>query len=121
MIPILTPLILRLVGDRFKHLATLMSWALVLGVALLAANVWLANRDRAVVQADRDKANIEVVTGTLKADRAANAADAERTTEFQKQQEGLQNEAAKGDETLAGDGVRSVFDKLRRTETNNNR
>lgn len=113
MIPFLTPLILRLLGDRFKPLAVIASWALVLGAVWLFWTLWLANHDEAVVQADRDKANLEVVKSISKADRAADAKEGARVKEFQTEQEGLRNEAAKGDETLAGPGTRAVFDGMR--------
>lgn len=114
MIPFLTPLIFRLLGDRFKPLATILSWALVIGAVWLAVSVYLHNRDKAVVQADRDKANLEVVEAIVEADRAADAKASERVKEFQEEQEGLRNEAAKGDETLAGPGTTAVLNDLRR-------
>ena len=83
MIPFLTPLIARLIGPRFATAAT---WALLAVVAIVAFNIWLSGREKAAVQADRDKANVEAVQVTTEARDDADAAAADRADQFEKQQ-----------------------------------
>ena len=86
MIPFLTPLIARLIGPRFAHLAKAATWVLLGIVAIVAFNIWLSGREKAAVQADRDKANVEAVQVTTEARDDADAAAADRADQFEKQQ-----------------------------------
>lgn len=120
MIALLLPLLARVgVTGRF---AKPLAWAttIIVGGALLwaAFSAWDYFDDKAAIKADRDKANVEVLRGIVEADRAANAKADERKATFDTQQKELQNEAAKGDDGLAGPGVRGVFGRMR-AETNN--
>ena len=103
----------KLLGAFAKPLA----WAttIIVGGALLwaAFSAWDYFDDKAVVNEDRAGANLETAKAVTKADRTANAKADERKATFETQQKELQNEAAKGDDTLAGAGVRGVFSKLR--------
>ena len=115
MIALLLPLLARVgvTGGIAKPLA----WAttIIVGGALLwaAFSAWDYFDDRAAVNEDRAGANLETAKAVTKADRTANAKADERKATFETQQKELQNEAAKGDDTLAGAGVRGVFSKLR--------
>ena len=103
----------KLLGRFAKPLA----WATtkIVGGALLGAafSAWDYLDDKAAVNADRAAVNLETAKAVTKADRTANAKADERKATFETQQKELQNEAAKGDDTLAGTGVRGVFSKLR--------
>lgn len=83
MIPFLTPFMARLIGPRFATAAT---WLLLGVIAVIAFNIWLSGREKAAVQADRDKANVETVKVTTEARDDADAAGAVRTDQFEKQQ-----------------------------------
>lgn len=83
MIPFLTPFIARLIGPRF---ATAVTWLLLGIVAIIAFNIWLSGREKAAVQTDRDKANVEVVKATNEARDDADAAAAGRADQFEQQQ-----------------------------------
>ena len=103
----------KLLGRFAKPLA----WAttIIVGGALLwaAFSAWDYLDDKAAVNADRAAVNLETAKAVTKADRTANAKADERKATFETQHKELQNEAAKGDDTLAGTGVRGVFSKLR--------
>lgn len=86
MIPFLTPLIASMLGPRFAHFAKAATWALLGIVAIIAFNIWLSGCEKAAVQADRDKANVEVVKATNEARDDADAAAAGRAGEFEQQQ-----------------------------------
>ena len=120
MIALLLPLLARVgVTQRF---AKPLAWAttLIVGGALLwaAFSAWDYFDDKAAVNADRAAANLETAKAVTKADRTANAKADERKATFETQQKELEHEAAKGDDGLAGPGVRGVFGRMR-AEANN--
>lgn len=86
MIPILTPFIFRLLGERFKPLAIALSWLSIALLLIVAWNLWLHFHDKGVI-AEHEAgvtAQVEIV-----ADEASDEADAEeaaRQAEFEADQ-----------------------------------
>lgn len=72
------------VAERFARPLAI-AIAIIAAIALCAslATCWLSNHDKAVVQADRDKANIEVLRGVVKAGDVADAKANERRKQFE--------------------------------------
>jgi hypothetical protein len=118
MIPILTPFILRLLGVRFKPLAVVLSWALIIGLCVAVVTLWLSKRDARVIADDRAAANVEKAQSVTTADREANAKADVRDTALAEQQKDLNDAAKKGDDSPVGVGTESVYDKLRNRKAN---
>lgn len=86
MIPFLSPLFLRLLGDRFKWLADLLAVLAIVAAAVGAWNLWLHFHDKGVIADHEAKVTEKVNQAVDEAQDAADAKQEQRQADFEAEQ-----------------------------------
>lgn len=87
MIPFLSPLILRLIGGRFKWLADIIAVATLIIAALSALAIWLHFHDKGVIADHESVIRTEIIKIESEASAVADEEESKAAVEFGERQE----------------------------------